>query len=112
MSIAEPVLSNLEHDPLWTLLRDQFARLLTELESDPRYRESVKRILELVAEPEFPQVELIYVVPREVTTETPLAQKERDIARVRSEIEALRLVIPLLVEDVPQGAEGSISPGQ
>jgi len=38
-----------------------------------------------------------------------LLKKEQDILRVRQEIEALRLVIPLLADEQPsRGAEGAI----
>jgi hypothetical protein len=41
-----------------------------------------------------------------------LSQKEMDIERVRSEIEALHLVIPLLAEDADWIERGEASPPQ
>lgn len=64
-SMAAPqTVENIEHAPWWPKLWTEFALLLDDLESDPKYGERAKRINELIADPRFPKADQIYFVPK------------------------------------------------
>jgi hypothetical protein len=55
---------NIERAPWWPKLWTEFALLLADLESDPKYSERAKRIGELMADPRFPKADQIYFVKK------------------------------------------------
>jgi hypothetical protein len=57
------VLPNLSEDPLWQVLHDELSLLLVDLGSDPKYKERVRYIKTLLADPRFLRVEQVYFVP-------------------------------------------------
>jgi hypothetical protein len=59
-------LENLDHDPLWLSLRDEFTLLLAELEADGTHGERLQRIQRLMADPQLLKPEQIYFVPTEL----------------------------------------------
>jgi hypothetical protein len=64
MAAPQMVLENIDHAPWWPKLWTEFALLLADLESDPRYSERAKHICELMADPQFPKADRIYFVPK------------------------------------------------
>lgn len=63
-SESEMVLENMDRAPWWGKLTHEFGLLLADLKDDPRYRERVKHIGELLADPKFPKIDQIYFVPK------------------------------------------------
>jgi hypothetical protein len=59
-------LENLDHDPLWLSLRDEFSLLLAELKADGTHGERLQRIRRLMADPRLLKPEQIYFVPTEL----------------------------------------------
>lgn len=64
--MSEPLtdLENIDSAPWWPTLWTDFALLLADLENDPKYSERAKHIGELMADPAFPKVDQIYLVPK------------------------------------------------
>jgi hypothetical protein len=63
MAQDQMVLPNLSEDPLWQVLHDELSLLLVDLGSDPKYKERVRYIKTLLADPRFLRVEQVYFVP-------------------------------------------------
>ncbi len=64
MSAPQMVFENIDRAPWWPKLWTEFALLLADLESDPKYSERAKDIGELISDPHFPKVHQIYFVPK------------------------------------------------
>jgi hypothetical protein len=64
MATRQTVLENIDRAPWWPKLWTEFALLLADLESDPKYNERAKHIGELMADPQFPKADQIYFVPK------------------------------------------------
>jgi hypothetical protein len=64
MDQSQIVLENIDRAPWWPKLWTEFALLLTDLESDPRYSERARCIGELITDPRFPKADQIYFVPK------------------------------------------------
>jgi hypothetical protein len=63
MSAPQMVMENIDRAPWWPTLWTEFALLLADLESDPKYSKRAKHISELMADPRFPKANQIYFVP-------------------------------------------------